>query len=373
MTCPRSGRLRAYLDGELSTSQREALDAHLATCERCQQRLCQARELAAETQARMCQILPRDGLDGSISGADRALASVKRRVQMHDTSWRDRIMGDRMKRWRPALIGVGLMVLFVSLYLYSPTQAVARQFLSMFRVRRFAVVRVNPDQNQMEQVGRALEDTLFVGDPEIVVDGAETEVDSIGAARELAGFDARVPAFLPNSEPIEIGFKGYSESVFRFTRQGLQLFLDMAEMGVQVPDTWEEGDLRVSFASMVVIEQPNLQIVQALNPMLEYPEGIDPGVIGEAGLRLLGVSPEEARRISATIDWSSTLVLPIPTDIGTFTELEIAGSQAVYVRASDRNDQFRSTLMWEKDGVVTVVAGRASNEDTVKIAESMYN
>ena len=373
MTCPRDGRLRAYLDSELSTSQRLQVDSHLATCGRCRRRLSQARVLAEETQARMAHAMPRDGLSETVGGADLALASVKRRAHSHQTSWRDRIMGDRMKRWRPAFIGVGLMVLFVSLYLYSPTQAVARQFLSLFRVRRFAVVQVNPSQNQMDELGRALEDSLFVGEPEVVVDGEETEVDSIESARDLAGFEVRMPSYLFASQATKITVKGYSESVVRFTRQGLQLFLDMAEMGIQVPATWEEEELRVSFASMVVIEGPDVDLVQALNPTIDYPDGIDPGVIGEAGLRLLGVSPEEARRISATIDWSSTLVLPIPAEIGTFTELEIAGSQAVLVRASDRNDEHRYTLMWEKDGVVNVVAGRASNEDTVTIAESMYN
>ena len=373
MTCPRDGRLRAHLDNELSTSQRDALDAHLATCGRCRQRLAQARAIAEESQARLAYAMPCDGLSGSVRGADLALASVKRRAETHKTSWRDRIMGNRLRRWRPAFVGVGLFAVLVGIYLYAPTQALARQFLSMFRVRRFAVVQVNPDQNQMEEVASALEDSLFVGEPEIVVDGEETEVDSIEAARDLAGFDVRMPSYLPGSEPVQISVKAYSESVVRFTRQGLQLFLDMAEMGVQVPDTWEEEELRVSFASMVVLEQPDLSIVQALNPTIEYPDGIDPGVIGEAGLRLLGVSPEEARRISATIDWSSTLVLPVPAEIGTFTELEIAGSQAVLVRASDRNDEHRYTLMWEKDGVVNVVAGRASNEDTVAIAESMYD
>jgi len=145
---------------------------------------------------------------------------------------------------------------------------------------------------------------------------------------------------------------------------------------------------------VVIIVGEQFQVGQVLDPTVEYPQGLDPRLVGEAGLRLFGLSPKEAQRISEHIDWTNTVVLPIPADVAEFNELEIAGEQAVLLRpryepgpepvqvdkeevlvgteASAQLSGYESTLLWEKDGVLYFVVGGASAERLVQIAESMF-
>jgi len=376
MACPSDGRLRAYLDGELSGEHGQKVRRHVSRCARCQHRLESLRGLAAWTKRSFSKLEPSPAQLSEWRESAVPLVADPSRATKKRHLWRDLLMKDVTRRARPILAGVALVALLVGLYAFAPTQALARQFLGLFRVEKFAVIEVNPDQAQLEQVSQALEEKLFVGDPEVVVDGQETEVASIDEARQMAGFDARMPSYWPpdmeGTAPAKITVKGYSESVFRFTREGLELFLQMAGMDADIPGDWAEGSLRVTLPSAVAIERQGLVIVQALNPTLEYPEGLEPAVFGEAGLRLLGVSPSEAHRLAETIDWSSTLVLPFPQDAGEYHLLQIAGADAVLLDARDRSEGPRTSVVWEKDDIITVIAASEGQERTVNIAESMY-
>ena len=53
-------------------------------------------------------------------------------------------------------------------------------------------------------------------------------------------------------------------------------------------------------------------LVQIPSPTVTAPPGIDITQIGEAFLQLLGLSREEAAEFSQQVDWSSTLIIPIP-------------------------------------------------------------
>src|SRR5690348_10191040 len=53
-------RLSAYLDGELSASERAALDAHLPGCAQCQRELAALRQTRALLRALPAPALPRD-------------------------------------------------------------------------------------------------------------------------------------------------------------------------------------------------------------------------------------------------------------------------------------------------------------------------
>jgi len=268
--------------------------------------------------------------------------------------------------------------------------------------RSFLASSAYPGESQLEQVACALEESLFVREPEVVVDEPVVKGVSIEEASELAGFQVRMPRYWPDEGVPEIQMKGRTEYLFPFTRDGLVMLLELADIdAAQVPTGWDEATIRVSVPSVVIIVGEHFQIGQVLDPTVEYPQGLDPRLVGEAGLRLFGLSPKEAQRISEHIDWTSTVVLPIPADVAEFNELEIAGEQAVLLCARRQPVQLdeqgvplvglegeaaalvgteasahlsgnESTLLWEKDGVLYFVVGWASAERMVQIAESMF-
>lgn len=274
--------------------------------------------------------------------------------------------------WRPILAGALVVALLVGVFSFAPSRALARQFLSLFRVQRFAAIQVNPDEARMEEIGQALEDTLFVGEPEMVADEPSVVVGSIEEAREAAGFDARLPGYLPS--PVQrIEVKGRTESVMRFRREGLEILLQLAEMDPgQLPADFQEGEVRIAIPAMVHLDMGDSEIVQAYGASLDYPDGIEPRLIGEASLRLMGLSADEAQRFTEAIDWTSTLVLPIPAEIAEFRELEVAGEQAILLTPRERSHGEQITLLVQKGDVVYVIGSSRSTETVIQMAESLF-
>ncbi len=304
---------------------------------------------------------------------------------------------NRGRAWRPALAGGIILALLVGVFSFAPSRAWARQLLGIFRVNKFAVVSVAPDQARIEAAGQALQDKLFVGEPEMIADEPTVQVKSVAEASQKAGFTVRVPKAL-SAKP-QISVKGRSEASFTFSREGLVTLLNLAGMDpAAIPNNFNTAKLHVTVPAMANVEIGDYRITQVRAPEIDYPEGIDPQVIGQAGLRIMGVSPQEAERITGKLDWTNTLLLPIPKDAAEYREVIVAGEQGVIliprpqavkqaakvaaeapstsIRQSDvdkvESVSSESTLVFEMDGIIYVVSANTSPESLVRIAESLF-
>src|SRR5262249_27746726 len=65
--------------------------------------------------------------------------------------------------------------------------------------------------------------------------------------------------------------------------------------------------------------------VQAPSPTVSVPRELNMADIAEAGLQLLGMTPDEARSFCQTVDWSSTLVVPIPRNTSSYETVTVDG------------------------------------------------
>ena len=99
----------------------------------------------------------------------------------------------RNQTWRAVAVGATVVALLVAVFSFAPTRALARQVLGIFRVRKFAVVQVNPDAGRLEAIDVALKDVLFEREPEVLVDEPEQVVATIEQARQLAAPAAAQP------------------------------------------------------------------------------------------------------------------------------------------------------------------------------------
>jgi hypothetical protein len=154
--------------------------------------------------------------------------------------------------------------------------------------------------------------------------------------------------------------------------EGLALLVELAGMDPDaVPDDLE-GAIYASAPAMVSIRNDEFQIMQVQEPTVEYPEGLEAEVVGEAGLRLLGVPAAKARRIAQEIDWSTTMLLPVPMDLTEIREVEIAGARAVYVAPKEGEGDQPAALLFQKEGVVYMVTGSRSLRRLSDVAASMF-
>lgn len=274
--------------------------------------------------------------------------------------------------WRPMCIGALALILLVGLFGYAPSRALARQFLAVFRVKQFVAIQVNSSPEQLEAVGQQME-SLFGSKPEALAEAPIVPAANPEEARDLAGFNVRLPAYLPGGSHLQFSVKGRTVYAFRLREETLRTVLTMANMDPNlIPAGWGEAHLTVELPAMVHITNGTVDILQIYDPKANYPEGIDPQILGQAGLRILGLAPHEAKRIAERIDWLSTMVLPVPANIASFQEIPIAGEQGILLTPRDLSEDQRRMLLWQKDGVVYLVSSNTSVENLVQVAESMF-
>ena len=137
----------------------------------------------------------------------------------------------------------------------------------------------------------------------------------------------------------------------------MQALLDATQVqGVKLPPVDKVTiDVDVPFAAEqeYTIGNGTLSIVQMASPQVSIPPGIDPAMIGEAGFKFLGMPDADARRLAQSIDWTSTLVIPLPTNVVQYREVTVDGVSGLLVEhRSEKTSRRSASLLWQKDGVI---------------------
>jgi hypothetical protein len=108
-------------------------------------------------------------------------------------------------------------------------------------------------------------------------------------------------------------------------------------------------------------------------PTVSAPPELDLDQLGMAYLQLLGLGAEEAERFSEQVDWTTTLVVPIPRSRNIQQqEVDVDGVTGSLIRPPrSRMNQDEYVLTWVKDGVVYALIGSGELEAALAIAESL--
>ena len=117
-------------------------------------------------------------------------------------------------------------------------------------------------------------------------------------------------------------------------------------------------------------------LAQAKSPEVELPAGLELNRLGAIGLRILGVSPADARRLATTIDWRSTLVVPVPVNAGSFREVTVHGQKGLLVTQSGQNadgqrERVGAVVMWTEGDQIYALGGDLARDELLQMAESV--
>jgi len=377
--CTSEGELRAFLDAELPDEMMTAVRSHLESCVTCR-RTAARLESDSVWASRQMAVMVDFELE-AIPSTARALARLTDRIQAKP-SWKERMaemFGLDKRRWRPALIALALVVVAVS-FTFEPVRVVAGDFLAIFRVQEFAVISIGPEQmERMEEIGRLLEQNYFLSEPIIVEEPAVETIATLDEVSVAAGFAARTPEYLPEGfvpvEGIEVSGPGSAQSTVDL-ELARSLFVMAGLDPALLPDSLGEQPLTVSLSPMVKQTwryqyRAALIFLQGPSPVVGFPDDVDPAALGAAALQLLGMSEHEAERVSNAIDWTTTLVLPIPTDIVSFREVTIDGTRGLVLSEAYDRLGSHSALMWQKDGIVYLIQGNLQMSDLMDVADSI--
>lgn len=103
-------------------------------------------------------------------------------------------------------------------------------------------------------------------------------------------------------------------------------------------------------------------LVQMPSPTMEAPSDLPMDQLVEMGLQLTGMTPEQARAYRQTVDWTSTLVLPIPRNGASYKPVTVDGS-AGYLVQRPLDDAPQYALVWVRGGIIHAIAGLGNGAD----------
>jgi len=111
-------------------------------------------------------------------------------------------------------------------------------------------------------------------------------------------------------------------------------------------------------------------LIQAPGPTVSVPPDLNMSDIAEAALELAGMSPAEARSFCQTVDWSSTLVVPIPRNSSSYETVTVDGVEGTLITETLSQGN-RYSLLWIKNGVIHSLAGHGNSSDALSLAASL--
>lgn len=301
--------------------------------------------------------------------APQALARIKGRIRDDSRSWLDQFLWRFKQMFKRKYVFSGLSAVLLLLIVFSlpPVRAAASDFLGLFRVQKFAPVSVSP--RQLALLEEVAEQGLHPGTLEMIEEPGEPHaVGSLAEAEAIAGHEVRTPAALgpPNTIRVADGGNGH----LTIDLENARRILEAVEVDPQLLPDSLDGE-RVSVTTFAGVEQQwadGTMLMQTVSPEVAYPEDVDPAVLGEALLQVLGMTPGEARRLAQNVDWTSTLLLPVPQDLATFREVRVDGSSGLALSAVDGRGH---SLLWQKEGRVYLLVGDGSLREVVRIADSL--
>jgi hypothetical protein len=384
------GQLQTYHDGELGEIEVERLKNHLAVCARCQ-------ALAAALFARADRLQDQLAILDPQAAESPAPARVARsRLEAYKSKKEKIPMFNKLftRNFRPfwAILAI-IAVLAISLTI-PQVRAIANSFLGLFRVEQVAVVPVNLVDlpNNFSNAGPSIMQ-LFSDNLKVEEMGEAQDVATAVEASALVGIPVRLPTGIEGTPKLSVQ-PGMHLS-FKVDLPRIRSILQEAGFGdMQLPSNLDgatvDADLPASVTALYGAcksdqavsapgEDPDemggwgvncTALVQLPSPTINAPEGLDVAAIGKAFLQMTGMSAEEADAFSQTVDWSTTLVIPVPSFTSHQT-VTVDGVNGVLIQQDPNYAQSMYILIWAKDGIVYALAGYGNSSSALAIANSL--
>ena len=389
-----TGTLRAYLDGQLDPAKRAAIE-HLKSCAVCEAELKALRDHAARV---------RDGLDRlpeSPSGDNSAIAWAAFQNKRED--WMEKHQSEWSLGRRLSLAGAALGAIAVVLVLtVAPVRAWAESLLGIFRVERFTVLEIDPSalkgnglqNNQLlnQTVSRVLSDEVTVTQkpqkPQPVADAA--------AASKAAGFAVQL---LPGETPSGVLVESGAAMQMKLNRDRIQSILDEAgRSDLQIPASVDGATVGVRVPAGVMAFYGNcgnagsemvfytsregrtaakgadascISLIELPSPVVSAPQEIDPAQIAQVALQFMGMNANDAANFTQTVDWTSTLVLPVERGKTKYEQVHINGNEAALIRPLNQGPSGHYSLMWVDNGIVFGLGGTGDDTTAVNLASQL--
>ncbi len=264
------------------------------------------------------------------------------------------------------------VLVIVGLFSIPAVRASAQAFLDLFRVRNFAAVTV--DAQRMELLrGQQFDVESVLGKPERILDpGPARAFPNAQEAALATGYTLRQAVGMSSALRADTTWvRGESRTRLRIDGPRMRgLLASLAIDDIQLPPAIDGAEVNVHLMPVARTTYRReggheITLIQSPSPEFSLPVGIEMAQLGEIGLRVAGLSPAEARRMSRSIDWHSTLLVPVPGGASSFREVEVRGHKGLLVALDERGGGMRrrlqgehTQLLWSDGDRVFALMGR---------------
>jgi len=381
------GELRAFIDHQPGKLATEQVRAHLDACERCRSRLEALSGRAEDVSTRMSSLNP--SRPAPPTGA--ALAHLQVRIVEKEKidMWK-KIFSPR---YRFAWVTLGLLAILVVALTIPSVGAIANSFLGLFRVQQVAFIPVNPGDLPERLSSSSQFEAMLSQNLQVVESGKAQDVATVAEAGQLAGFTVRLPAQLEKQASLFV--QPAASATFNVDLKRIQAILtEVGRSDIQLPADLDGAAVSIELPAAVTAQygsckmdpkaarQPGFDpdmpamaaqtdcttLVQMPSPSISAPPGLDVAALGQAYLQVLGMSPEEAASFAKNVDWTTTLVVPVPTHGATYQEVTVDGVTGALIQ---QNGDSGYLLFWVKDGMVYALNGQGDAQTALQVGSSL--
>ena len=390
MNCPSDGALRAHLDHELTFADSAEVEQHLAVCSACRMH---AESISAVTQSVQLHLHSLESLAGEPE-VDPQAALARFKATLDQQEEREPFFARLFAaRWRYAWAASFAAVVLLGSLAFPSARSFAQRLLATLRIEKVQTVTLdfasldNPNNRNLTQaIGQMISEKVVVTTDEKPLDASSRE-----AASQLAGF----PVQLLSARTDSPGFMVEGAHAFHMTvdRSRLQDVLDQAgRTALLLPATLDGATVSVQVPRAVEVsygscsqEKPKppaqpapsssttpdcLALIEAPSPVVNVPADLNLQQLAETALQLAGMSADQARKFCQTVDWKSTLVLPIPPTVRSYETVNINGIPGTLMHLP-KHDRPGYALVWVNNGIIYCLVGWGDPNNAVQLASSL--
>jgi hypothetical protein len=283
--------------------------------------------------------------------------------------------GASRPRLSPVFAAAFALLAVVGLFSIPAVRVSAQAFLDLFRVQNFAAIKVDPARlAQLRNQQMSVE--AILGKPEVVQDPGPLRVyTNARDAAAATGYPLREVAAVAGVTADTTFVRGESRGRLRVDTASLRTLLSaLAIDDITIPPGIDGAEVNVHLRpvarTVYLKDKARISFLQSPSPELSLPAGIDVAQLGEIGLRIAGLSAPEAKRFAQTIDWHSTMLVPVPANASSFREVDVHGRKGLMITIAERNEagvqrDAMTQLLWSDGERVYALVGRKASDLTL--------
>jgi hypothetical protein len=264
------------------------------------------------------------------------------------------------------LVTAAAAVAMVAIIGFTPVSSMASNFLTIFRVEKVKAIAITPeDMSQLEKLMREGAGGADIGNfGKVEVKGSpETAAVTLEEARNAVDFALALPSL-----------EGYSGPQLKKTSAtGVSLTLDVDNVNAvlqalgsseKLPGELNGREFAVDIPTAITARytgpQGEIMFAQSRGPSVKTAPGVDVSDIRQAVLSIPGLPESLKRQLQAVDDWQHTVMIPVRA--GDYSDVLVNGSEGVFINGEAKEGDM-GVLVWQKDGVISVLAGEGLNSE----------